>query len=289
MLVQAIGVRLLTAELRTRREEVSGMTGAQLAQRLGWSAAKVSRIETGATAITPGDLQLLLDLYQVPGTHRDRLAHLAGTSQRQGWWDGYAGLLHPGHLDLIALEDQAETIRCYAPQVVPALLQTQDYARALITSAAQARPPRHADRQLQAQMTRQHRLTGDTPLRLHAVLDEAVLTRTIGGPLTMAAQLRNLADAATRPHIDIRILPSAAAAHPAITGEFLVLSFPAPGPRDIAYHESLTRSQCITDDTEVHHHNRTLDQLQALAWPPARSRQAISTTAEHAPLQPSPN
>jgi transcriptional regulator with XRE-family HTH domain len=280
----AVCTWLLAAELRKLREQAQ-MTGAQLARRLGWSAAKVSRIETGATVIAPGDLQVLLDLYQVPGSHRDRLAHLAGTARQRGWWHGYADL-DPGHLDLIILEAHAETVRCYAAQVVPALLQTEDYARALIASAARPCPPGLADRQVQAQMTRQHRLTGDTPLRLHVVLDEAVLARAIGGPITMSAQLGHLADAATWPNIDMRILPHAAGAHPAVTGGFLVVSLPPPGSRDIACHESLTRSQCIDDDTEVHCHNLALNQLQALAWPPARSRQAISTAATKLASQP---
>jgi transcriptional regulator with XRE-family HTH domain len=262
------------------------MTGAGLAQRLGWSAAKVSRTETGATVIGPGDLQLLLDLYQVPGSRRDWLARLAGDARRHGWWAGYAGLLHPGHLDLIALEDQAESVRWYAAQVVPALLRTGDYARALITSAAPPCPPGHADRQVRAQLTRQRRLTEEAPLRLQVVLDEAVLARTVGGPVIMAAQLCHLADAATWPNVDIRVLPHATGAHPAVTGEFLVVSFPGPGSRDIACHQSLTRSQCIDDDAEVHHHNLALDRLQALAWPPGQSRQAISAAATKLATQP---
>lgn len=280
----AICARLLAAELRALREQ-AGMTGAQLAPMLGWSAAKVSRIETGVTTIAPGDLQLLLELYQVPGAGRERLARLAGTARQRGWWDSYTEL-HPGHLDLIVLEAHAEAIRCYAPQVVPALLQTEGYARALIASAARPCPPGLADRQVQARMTRQRRLAGDAPLRLQVVLDEAVLARAIGGPEIMAAQLRHLGDAATRPNIDVRVLLHATGAHPAITGAFLVLSLPAPGSRDIAYHETLTRSQTIDDDTEVHHHTLALDQLQALACPPARSRQAISTAATKLTTQP---
>lgn len=273
--------RRLAAELR-RLREMTGITGEQLSQRLGWSAAKVSRIETGRTAITPGDLQLLLNVYELPDSQREWLTDLGEIALRSGWWSAYGDLLDPDYLALIAMEAQAESIRWYAAQVVPGLLQTEDYAREVIRSTVPICPPSEVERRVRVRMTRQDLLTRDSPLRLQVVLDETVLTKEVGGAVTMAPQLRHLADAATWPNVDIQLLKNAVGAHPAITGEFMVLHFPGPNSRDIAYIESLTRGLCIENDTEVLRYNLAMDRLRSLALQPEDSRLAICAAADKA-------
>jgi transcriptional regulator with XRE-family HTH domain len=255
------------------------MTGEQLSGRLGWSAAKVSRIETGRTAIALRDLHLLLDLYELPYAHREWLIGLGENALRPGWWDAHADILAPEYAMLIALEAQAESIGWYAAQIVPGLLQTEDYAREIIRSSVLIFPPSEIERRVRVRMTRQRVLTGDAALRLRVVLDETVLTKTVGDDAIMAAQLRHLADTATWSNVDIQVLPNTVGAHPAINGEFMVVHFPEPSSRDVAYIESLTRSLCIEDDAEVLWYNLAMDRLRSLALRPEDSRLAICSAA----------
>lgn len=273
--------RRLAAELR-RLREMAGITGEQLSQRLGWSAAKVSRIETGRTTIAPGDLKLLLNVYELPDSHREWLTDLGEVALRPGWWSGYADLLDPDYLAMIAMEAQAESIGWYAAQIVPDLLQTEDYAREVIRATALICPPSEIESRVRVRMTRQGRLTGVNPLRLQVILDETALTKQVGGAATMAPQLRHLADAATWPNVDIQLLKNAVGAHPAITGEFMVLRFPEPSSRDVAYIETLTRGLCVENDAEVLRYNLAMDRLRSLAMQPEDSRLAICAAADNA-------
>jgi len=112
-----------------------------VAERLSWSAAKVSRIETGRTAIGPAELQLLLDVYELPGTQRERLTDLGRSARQRGWWDAYTDILRPEYATLIALEAEAESVDWYAAEIVPGLLQTEDYARVMVQSTLLISPP----------------------------------------------------------------------------------------------------------------------------------------------------
>lgn len=273
--------RRLATELR-RLREMAGMTGEQLSERLGWSAAKVSRIETGRTTIAPDDLQLLLDLYELSDAHREWLTDLGKDALRSRWWDAYADLLDPEYIALIAMEEQAESVGWYAAQIVPGLLQTEDYAREIIRSTVLISPPSEIERRVRVRMTRQRLLTGGSPLRLQVVLDETVLTKKVGGAVTMAPQLRHLADAATWPNVDIQVLQNAVGAHPAVTGEFMVLHFSGPNSRDVAYIESLTGSTCIENDAEVLCYSLAMDRLRDLALRPEDSRLTICAAADRA-------
>src|ERR1022692_1652474 len=194
--------RQLAVELRRLREQAA-LTGEEVASRLGWSAAKVSRVETARTAVAPADLQLLLDLYGISGQHRERLIELGRTARQRGWWDAYADMLGPEYATLIALESEAESAGWYAAQIVPGLLQTEEYAREIIRSTLLISPPGEIERRVQVRMSRQRVLTRDDPLRLSVVLDEAALLRQVGGAEVMRGQLRHLVQAAGAPGINL--------------------------------------------------------------------------------------
>jgi transcriptional regulator with XRE-family HTH domain len=274
-----VRARQLAAELRRLRDEAR-LTGEEVGERLGWSAAKVSRVETAKIAISASDLARLLDLYEVSGQRRDRLAELGRSAGERGWWDAYADTLGPEYATLIALEAQAERARWYAALIVPGLLQTEEYAREIIRSTLLISPPGEIERRVQVRMTRQGVLAKDQPLRLSVVLDEAAVRRRVGGPEVMRAQLRHLAEAASRENIELQVLPDASGAHPAITGEFTILGFPELVSPDVVYLENMTSNIYVEQEAEVFRYNLAFDRLRSQALDPGESAALIARLAE---------
>jgi transcriptional regulator with XRE-family HTH domain len=271
--------RQLAAELRRLRGE-SALTGEEAAARLGWSPAKISRLETARTVVSPTDLQALLDLYEISGQHRDRLTGLGRTARQRGWWDAYADMLGPEYATLIALEADAESASWYAAQIVPGLLQTEEYAREIIRSTLLISPPGEIERRVRVRMSRQRVLTGGAPLRLAVILDEAALHRVVGGTEVMRAQLRHLTQAAGQPNIDLRVLPSAAGAHPAVMGEFTILRFPEVVAPDVVYLENMTSNLYVEREAEVFRYSMAFDRLNTLALGAEDSIASISGLAD---------
>ena len=262
--------RRLAAELRQLRE-ASGMTGEDVASRLKWSASKVSRIETSRTAVTTGDLRALLDLYQVSGSARDRLAELGRTANQRGWWDAYGETLSYGYSTFLALENDAESERFYGQMIVPGLLQTSRYAEEIIRATLLAAPPGAIARRVEARLARQRLLTKDGPLQFSTVLDESALRRQVGGPDVMADQISHLIEIARRPNITVQILPFAKGAHIAMTGSFSLLRFPGPTASYIVYLENMTDELFIESEAESYHYSLAYDRLTELALGPEES------------------
>jgi transcriptional regulator with XRE-family HTH domain len=256
--------RQLAAELRRLRDEAT-LTGEDVAARIGWSGAKVSRIETARSGIASADLLLLLDLYGVAGQQRERLIALGRTARQRGWWDAYADMLGPEYATLIALESDAESAGWYAAQIVPGLLQTEDYAREIIRSTLLISPPGEIERRVQVRMSRQHVLSRDDPLKLSVILDEAALERQVGGAGVMRRQLLHLVEVASLPGVRIQVLPNAVGAHPAITGEFTILRFPELIAPDVVYLENMTSNIYVEREAEVFRYSIALERLSGLA------------------------
>jgi transcriptional regulator with XRE-family HTH domain len=275
----SVRARQLAAELRRLRDE-TGMTGEEVGERLGWSAAKVSRIETARIAVTPADATRLLDLYGASGQRRERLAELSRSAGERGWWDAYADTLDLEYATLIALQDQAEQVRLYAPQTVPGLLQTEQYAHQIIRATLLITPPGEIERRVQVRMRRQEVLDRDEPLNLSVVLDEAALLRRVGGAEVMRDQLRHLAEAAVRPNIEVQVLPASVGAHPATSGEFVILQFPELSAPDVVYLENMTSNIYVEQEAEVYRYNLAFDGLRSLALDPGESRKMIIELAE---------
>ena len=152
----------------------------------------------------PSDLQLLLDLYEVSRQHRERLTELGRTARQRGWWDAYADMLGPEYATLIALESDADSAGWYAAQIVPGLLQTEEYAREIIRSTLLISPPGEMERRVQVRMSRQRVLSGDSPLELAVILDEAALERQVGGAAVMRTQLCHLVRSRNSPMFRFR-------------------------------------------------------------------------------------
>ncbi len=183
----SVRARQLASELRRLRDAAT-LTGEETAGQLGWSPSKISRIENGQTAPSLADLRRLLDLYDVSGTQRGRLEQLGQSAGQRGWWDAYADTLGPEYTALIALEAEADSVRWYAPMLIPGLLQTEQYARAVISSGLLIAPPGEVERRVQVKMTHQRVLTRDDPPSLDVVIDEAAVLRRVGSAEIMREQ-----------------------------------------------------------------------------------------------------
>jgi transcriptional regulator with XRE-family HTH domain len=268
--------RQLAGELRRLRVAV-GLNGKEVADRLGWSASKVSRIETSRTGVSAHDLDLLLQLYRVGDDRARYLRKLAPSVRSRGWWDAYADGLSGGYASLIRLESGSQALQCYCALVPHALLQTPGYVRHVILSGADRPLPTEVDRRVQICRRRQDVLTrtnGHTPLRFAAVIDEAVLRRQVKHPdgsvdtEAMRGQLEWLAEVSAWPNVTIQVLPFTAGLPPVTAGSFSILESLATQGPDVVYLENKTRIFFIESEAEVHRYTQHFDRLSAMALTP---------------------
>jgi hypothetical protein len=257
------------------------MTIEDSAGRLGWSIAKVSRIETARTGITAPDLTRILDLHDVPADKRIALHALARTARRRGWWDAYADSLPSDYATYIELEAEAAFMRTFDPLVIHGLLQTEDYAREIIRSALMGlSSPAEIERRVEVRITRQQLvLRSDSPLRFWTILDETVLARRVGSQQVTAAQCAKLIEFAARDNITIQVLPAAKGPHPATAGQFAILEFREPYDPEVVYVETMTSSLYVESDTEIYRYTLAFDHLRAAALDPEESTALISRIA----------
>ncbi|MER5877701.1 helix-turn-helix domain-containing protein [Streptomyces sp. NPDC060235] len=274
----AVRRRKLGAELRALRAG-TGLTSGQAARLLGWHQSKVSRIETGTSGVKPGDVERLLDVYAVEDPElRELLVVLAGSegNGRHHWWHAYRGVLPPAYRDFISLESGARGMRTLETSVVPGLLQTPDYARAVTRAAVDGLEESKLDTLVEVRLARQDVLRADPPLELCAVLDEAVLRREVGGPEVMARQLDRLCEAAALPQVRLQVLPFAAGAHIGITGPFVIFSFPNTTDLDVVVLDHLTSSLYLERKEDLQAYTEAFNTLQFHALSPEDSLDYIA-------------
>ena len=271
--------RRLAAELRRLRER-AGMTGDQVADRVGWSASKLSRIENAHTVPGDAEIRQLLDLYDVEGHYADELFALAQEAAGRGWWETYSPTLPPDYAWLIGLEAEAQAALSWEPLIVPGLLQTGDYARE-VTNGYLERidpvPPSETRRRVEARLARQRVLTRDNPLRLSVVLDQSVLHRRFGDRSVMRSQIKRLLDLSERDNISLRIL-QLDGRHPIGTGAFVLLQFGEVHDvtyQDVVYIENLTGGRYVEEEDQVFRYKRAFDRLSDLALDEQKSREIL--------------
>ncbi|MGC5039604.1 MULTISPECIES: helix-turn-helix domain-containing protein [unclassified Streptomyces] len=278
----AVRRRKLGAELRALRA-AAGLTSGEAARLVGWHQSKVSRIETGTSGVKPADVRLLLDAYRVADTQlRELLTMLAGSDDSGGrhhWWHAYRGVLPPTYRDFISLESQAGAMRTLETTVVPGLLQTPEYARAVTKAAVEGLSEDRLDTLVEVRLARQVVLRADPPLRLSAVLDEAVLRREVGGPGVMARQLERLVEAARLPQVRLQVLPFAAGAHIGVTGPFVIFSFSSTSDLDVVVLDHLTSSLYLERKEDLQAYTEAFNALQIHALSPEDSLDFIAGTA----------
>ncbi|MEU7721074.1 helix-turn-helix domain-containing protein [Streptomyces tibetensis] len=278
----AVRRRKLGAELRALRSS-AGLTSGEAARLVGWHQSKVSRIETGTSGVKPADVRLLLDAYGVTDAQlRELLMVLAGAEDSDGrhhWWHAYRGVLPPTYRDFISLESQAGAMRTLETAVVPGLLQTAEYARAVTRAAVEGLPEDRLDTLVEVRLARQDVLRADPPLKLSAVLDEAVLRREVGGPGVMARQLERLVEAARLPQVRLQVLPFAAGAHIGVTGPFVIFSFSSTSDLDVVVLDHLTSSLYLERKEDLQAYTEAFNALQIHALSPEDSLDFIAGTA----------
>ena len=256
--------RRLALELR-RLREAARLTCEEVAEHLECSTSKISRIETGRVSVSPRDVRDMLDLYGVSAQQGASLVQLARDSRQKGWWHAYSDTIQPRFATYIGLESAASEIRIYEVTLIPALLQTEDYARTVITAGIVGGDRDGVDRNVELLMARQPLLTSDDPPRLWAVLDEAALRRTVGGAGLMRLQLDHLLDLSRLPNVAIQVIPFGAGAHPAMGRPFVILAFPERADPDVVYLEDLTSALYVEDVDEVDRYNMFFNHLRATA------------------------
>ncbi|CAM5255407.1 Transcriptional regulator with XRE-family HTH domain OS=Streptomyces violarus OX=67380 GN=FHS41_008078 PE=4 SV=1 [Streptomyces violarus] len=278
----AVRRRKLGAELRALRTS-AGLTSGEAARLVGWHQSKVSRIETGTSGVKPTDVRLLLDAYAVADTQlRELLMMLAGSDDsggRQHWWHAYRGVLPPTYRDFISLESQAGAMRTLETTVVPGLLQTPEYARAVTKAAVEGLSEDRLDTLVEVRLARQDVLRADPPLELSAVLDEAVLRREVGGPGVMARQLERLVEAARLRQVRLQVLPFAAGARIGVTGPFVIFSFSSTSDLDVVVLDHLTSSLYLERKEDLQAYTEAFNALQIHALSPEDSLDFIAGTA----------
>ncbi|MEO3750450.1 helix-turn-helix transcriptional regulator [Streptomyces sp. B6B3] len=272
--------RRLGQELRRLRED-RGMTAEEVADRLLVSQSKISRLENGRRSISPRDVRDLCGVYEVQDKKLvESLMQMARESRQQGWWHAFAELT-PSYSVYIGLETDASSLRVYEPQVVPGLLQTPDYATAVISGALPEIGEEDVNSRVQVRMRRQQRLREErNPLRLWAVVDEAALRRTVGSPAVMAEQLEALAEYSRLPHVTLQVMPFSAGAHPGVNGQYAIMEFPDAGDSTVIYLEGGTSDLYLEKGHDVQHYSVMYEHLRAQALSPQQTRDFIVGIAE---------
>jgi hypothetical protein len=254
------------------------LTAASAAGTLGWSESKLSRVENAKIGIQADDLGRLLSLYDVSEMERDRLLKLAGHTGQRGRWDGYSESLVSVYESYVTLEAEATAIRNFEVQLVPGLLQTAEYSRAVIEIEHADNPQLVADR-VAVRLARQAVLTRQPPPHLYAILDEAALQRPIGGPDVMRRQLYRLLEASERPTVTIQILPFSVGTHRGLAGSFVVLEFADREADPVVYCEGLTGGIIRTTEEDWRTYQSSFASLMAAALTPADSAALIRALA----------
>jgi transcriptional regulator with XRE-family HTH domain len=275
--------RQLGDELKKFRE-AAGVSMAQAAEALDCTKGKISRIENGHVPVRTPDLVALMRAYRVEEDEAQQrlvaLARQANRRRREGWWHPYASMLSDTYIDQIEMETICESIRTYQVQLVPGLLQTEEYGRAVTVASRAWRTPEEIEQFVRVRLTRQERLTGEAPLTYWAVLSEGVLRQQVGGPEVMGAQLRHLVTMARQPHITLQVLPFSRGAHANMYGPYLLLSFPQMASLDLVLTETPAGNIWMERESEVACYQALFDGARMAALPPTESLALIQHVAE---------
>jgi transcriptional regulator with XRE-family HTH domain len=262
---------LVGAQLRRLRTE-AGISREEAGEAIRASEWKIHRLENGQVGFKDRDVGDLLRLYGV--TDPDEIAgflQFAREANAPGWWQQYGDLLPQWFKAYVDLESAATLIRTYEGQLVPGLLQTEDYMRAVIGGAHLDESPEEAERRVALRMARQTVLMRPDGPRLWAVIDEAALRRPVGSPEVMGGQLERLIDATELANVVLQILPFRAGAHPGMVGAFSILRFADVELPDVVYVEHLTNAQYLDRLDDVNRYLHVMNRISMHAAPPDKT------------------
>jgi transcriptional regulator with XRE-family HTH domain len=259
--------RLLVGAQLRRLREAANLTCEEVARSISGSGSKISRLENGRTGFKVGDLTVLLSLYGVGEEESATLLALAKQANMPGWWHYFGDAVPGWFAPYLGLEGAASVIRTHEIQFVPGLLQTRDYARAVIRQGYDDPTADQVERRVAMRMRRQDLLLRENPPRLWAVIDEAALRRPIGGRAVMREQLRHLIWLSRLPHVSVQILPFSAGLV-AAAGAMTMLRFPEGELPDVVYLEQFAGARYLDKQAETEPYAHVLNQLGTAAMPP---------------------
>ncbi|MCT9932287.1 helix-turn-helix domain-containing protein [Planotetraspora sp. A-T 1434] len=267
---------VLGAQLR-RLREARGITAEEASETIRASHSKISRLERGRTGFKQRDVADLLTLYGVTDeAERATLLAMAKQAGMPGWWQPYQDVVSPWWQAYLELEQAAGVIRSYEPTFVPELLQTPDYARAVIRSLHHEAPKTEIARRVELRMKRQRILRRPDAPRLWTVIDEAALHRSVGGAATMRDQLRHLIDIAELPHVTVQVMPFSRGGHAATAGPITFLRFSEDALPDVVFLEQLTGGHYLDKAADIAYYWHVLNRLGVEAQPQAESRALLN-------------
>lgn len=265
--------RELGAQLRALRIE-KGWTVEQVAEELLVSPSKVSRLETGQRGASARDIRDLSTLYGLDDEQQQRLADLARAGKQHAWWQP----LSLPYSTYVGLEADATSIRDFGLGVMPGLLQTADYARAVLMATVPRRTPEEVEQLIEGRIARQQRvLSAENPPQFHAILEASVLHRVVGTPAIMRAQLVHLLAASELPNITVQVVPYEAGALPNANNKFIILSFAEPTLADVVFVEGLTDDLYIERKDDIEAYNMAFRVLEGLAARPENTHEIVET------------
>jgi transcriptional regulator with XRE-family HTH domain len=262
--------RRLALELR-RLREAAKLTCEDVAAELECSASKISRIETGRVSVSPRDVRDLLRIYRVPDDQHDSLIQLARQARQKGWWHAYGPGVQPQLATYLSMETAASELRMYCVTRIPALLQTESYARTVITAGRLGSSfPVPTEWPVELLMERQRLAMADPP-RVWVILDEAAVRRQVGGLEVTREQIERLIELSSMPTVLLQLIPFSRGEYPAMDLPFIIMGFPDPADLDVACAGYPTGLLWIEDSAEVDRYNLIFHHLQATALSPAES------------------
>ncbi|HTJ68404.1 MAG TPA: helix-turn-helix transcriptional regulator [Actinospica sp.] len=265
---------ILGSQLRRLREK-AGISCAEAGYSIRGSASKISRMETGRISFKERDVEDLLTLYGlIDEEERRQLLSLVAQSKQTGWWHRYNERMPKWFEDYVGLEEAAARIQSWELQFIPGLLQTEEYARAVVFHGHPQAPAEDIDSMVGLRLRRQKILNGTNPPRLWMVVDESVLHRTLGNAAMMRKQIERLLDVTQHSHVSLQVIPFERSGYVA-EGAFSLLRFAEVELPDIAYIEHLTGALYLERPDEIEVYGRAFDRLVVDAETPRGSRQLL--------------
>ncbi|MFY1633359.1 helix-turn-helix domain-containing protein [Solwaraspora sp. WMMB335] len=272
--------RRLGIELRELRT-AKGLTLDEVARRFAWSVSKASRMERGLVPVSPRDVADLAELYGVADAEQvDALVTMAAASRQRDWWHKYDDLLPRQFSVYLGFEGDAASIHTYQSLLVPGLLQTEEYARAIFRAAQPGETDEQINRRVEARLLRQTIVKGRDAPQLWAILDEAAVRRGVGGRDVMRGQLAHLVSSSKQANLTIQVIPFDAGAYMSMDGGFIILRFAEAEDPDVVCVDIRTRSLYVDDPAEVRRYTLAYEQLLALAATPDESVKLIEAAME---------
>jgi transcriptional regulator with XRE-family HTH domain len=256
----------------------AGLSGAELAKAVGMSASKISRVETGENGIYFDDVEKLLDFFEVKGKRRVEVLDLARNAEQRGWLRVHGPELPQDWQTWIDFESEASALSMYGPLTIPGLLQTAEYAHAIIQATGPGLSDDRTATLVASRMARTSLLTRSRPLKLYAIIEESVLTRPIGDDEALARQLNHLADSAARPNITVRIVPTEAGLHPGLNGPFVIMDYDDEASLVLLEHKAI--NLFLDEQEHIDAYGASWEELSRLAYDGDASVEVIRAAAK---------